>query len=197
MSKKKKSKRGIKKKTQKTDSNFLKKWWDSQQKRKKIIKFVLALTGIMTIYFSFSFTDFFENNINFPILKGYAHVGNSLLHLFGLETFVEGTYIRNSIFSMNIGKGCDAVSPTILFMTAILIYPTAFSNKWKWLLIAPFAFALLNLVRIISLFLIGSYVPSIFDFAHIEFWQGVFILITILAWFYWLISVINKGISKS
>jgi len=191
-----KSKKGKRRQTKKADSNFLKKWWDGQQKRKHILKFGLALIVIMAIYFSFSYSVFFEHYINFPIISSYAHVGNILFNLFGLETIVEETYIKNSLFTMNIGKGCDAVSPTILFMAAILIYPTDFSNKWKWLLISPFAFALLNLIRIISLFLIGSYVPSIFDFAHTEFWQGVFILITILAWFYWLISILNKGKGK-
>lgn len=185
-----------KKKEKKKDSNFLKTWWDGQQQRKHILKFGLALIIIMAFFFSFSFTGFFENYINFPIVSGYAHLGNSIFQLFGLDTIVEGTYVKNSLFTMNIGKGCDAVSPTILFMVAILIYPTDFSNKWKWLLVSPFAFALLNLVRIISLFLIGAYAPSIFDFAHTEFWQGVFILITILAWFYWLISVLNKSIEK-
>ena len=63
-------------------------------------------------------------------------------------------HISNADFSLNIGRGCDAVSPTILFLGAILVYPTAFANKWKALLIAPFAFALLNLIRIVSLFLL-------------------------------------------
>jgi len=146
----------------------------------------------MIAFFSISSTSFFENYINLPIVKVYAQLGSGILNLFGLDTLVDGTFVKNQLFLMNIGKGCDAVSPTILFMAAILIYPTHFSNKWKWVLIAPLAFGLLNLIRIITLFLIGSYAPSFFDFAHIEFWQGVFILITIIAWFYWLLSVINK-----
>ena len=146
----------------------------------------------MVVFFTISGTDFFEDTINLPIVLGYAWGGNALLNLFGLDTMTNGTNIIGNLFKMNIAKGCDAVSPTILFMAAVAVYPTAFSNKWKYLLIAPFAFALLNLVRIVSLYLLGAFAPSFFDFAHYEFWQGAFIILTIIAWFYWLLSILNK-----
>jgi len=126
-------------------------------------------------------------------VKVYANLGNTILKLFGFDTTVtESTHIKSALFDMNIGKGCDAVFPTFLFMAAIMIYPTDFSNKWKWLLIGPFAFALLNLVRLISLYILGAYAPNFFEFAHTEFWQAGFIGISILAWFYWLLTILNK-----
>lgn len=189
---KKKSKKKIKQKKQK-QPGFLKQWWESQKERKPILKFVLFLALIMAAFFAVSFTEFFENTINLPLVLIYAKVGNAILNLFGLQTeVVQGTQIVSPLFNMNIAKGCDAISPTALFMAAVAVYPTVFANKWKYLLIAPFAFALLNVVRIVSLYLLGAYAPDFFDFAHYEFWQGVFILLTIIAWFYWLLSVLNK-----
>lgn len=186
------AKRKSKKKGTKKQLNPWQKWKAVQEQRKPILIFGFGLAAVMILYFALSYTLFFDNYINHPILKGYAHAGNAILDLIGLATQVDGTYIKGVSFSMNIGRGCDAVSPTILFIGAVLVYPTAFSNKWKVLLIAPFAFALLNLIRILSLFLLGVYAPSLFDFAHIEFWQGVFILITMMAWFYWLLQVLKK-----
>jgi len=165
----------------------------SQKSRLPLIKFVLGMVVVMILFFAVSSTEFFENVINLPLVMGYAAVGSFILNIFGLGTEVfEGTRVVSSAFNMNVAKGCDAVSPTILFMAAIAVYPTAFSNKWKWLLLAPFGLGLLNVVRIVSLYLLGVYAPSLFDFAHYEFWQGAFILFTIAAWFYWLLSILNK-----
>lgn len=188
---KKKKKSTQKRKHAKNDS-AIKQWLDSQKERLPILKFVMALALCMAIFFAISGTELFENIINLPIVLGYAWGGNALLNLFGLDTVTNGTNIIGNLFKMNIAKGCDAVSPTILFMAAVAVYPTSFSNKWKYLLIAPFAFALLNLVRIVSLYLLGAFAPSFFDFAHYEFWQGAFIIVTIIAWFYWLLSILNK-----
>lgn len=188
-----KKKKTNKKKKRVQEASAFQKWKNNQQERLPIIKFVLALALCMILFFIVSSTEVFENTINLPIVLGYAWGGNAILNLFGMGTIADGTHIIGDLFRMNIAKGCDAVSPTVLFMAAVAVYPTAFSNKWKYLLIAPFAFALLNLVRIVNLYLLGAYVPSFFDFAHYEFWQGVFIIITILAWFYWLLSVLNKN----
>ena len=187
-----KKKKKVSKKKQANKAAPISNWLDSQKERLPILKFALTLALCMVVFFTISGTDFFEDTINLPIVLGYAWGGNALLNLFGLDTMTNGTNIIGNLFKMNIAKGCDAVSPTILFMAAVAVYPTAFSNKWKYLLIAPFAFALLNLVRIVSLYLLGAFAPSFFDFAHYEFWQGAFIILTIIAWFYWLLSILNK-----
>lgn len=194
MSKKKKNKKPIgKKKKAGKKAGFFKNWLENQDRRIPMIKFVLGLVITMALFFAISFTEFFENAINLPIVIGYAKIGSAILNLFGLETITNGTNVIGTPFTMNIAKGCDAIAPTVLFMAAVLVYPTNFSNKWKALIIAPFAFALLNLVRVVSLYLLGAFAPSFFDFAHYEFWQGAFILITILAWFYWLLSILNQN----
>jgi len=173
---------------------FYKDWISGQQKRMPIIKFVLGMTVGMILFFAISSTSFFEEKLNLPLVIGYAWLSNMVLNLFGLPTNVaEGTQIVSAAFNINVAKGCDAVSPIILFLTAIAVYPTAFSNKWKWMLLAPLGLGLLNVVRIVSLYLLGVYMPSLFDFAHYEFWQGAFILVTIVTWFYWLLSVLNKN----
>lgn len=165
----------------------------TSQGRKPILKFAFGLATVLIAFFFFSNTDFFHDYINVPIVKVYAVLGNAILNVFGFETEVaQATHIRSALFDMNIGKGCDAVFPTFLFMAAVMIYPTEFSNKWKWLLVGPFAFAALNLVRIISLYLLGAYAPDFFEFAHTEVWQAVFIGVSILAWFYWLLTILNK-----
>jgi exosortase/archaeosortase family protein len=46
---------------------------------------------------------------------------------------------------------------------------------------------ILNLVRIVSLFLIGVYSPRIFALTHIDVWQALFIFLAVLLWILWLL----------
>ncbi|MCB0562941.1 MAG: hypothetical protein KDD01_01045 [Phaeodactylibacter sp.] len=154
--------------------------------RSPILLFCLGLGFMMSAYFWLYHQDFFNNYIYLPVVHFYATWGSRILALLGQNTSSSGALIANSTFSINIGKGCDALTPTVLFMVAVLIFPIAFRPKLPALLLAPFGIALLNFLRITSLFLIGIYAPSLFELAHIEIWQAIFIALCFMAWVYWL-----------
>ncbi|MCO6477230.1 MAG: archaeosortase/exosortase family protein [Phaeodactylibacter sp.] len=160
--------------------------------RSPILLFCLGLALIMAVYFWFYHQDFFNTYIYLPVVHFYADWGSRLLALLGQGATNTGPLISNSEFSINIGKGCDALTPTVLFLAAVLIFPIGFRAKWPALLLAPLGIALLNFLRIISLFLIGIYAPSFFELAHIEIWQAVFIAACFLAWVYWLSRATKK-----
>lgn len=192
MGKKKKTKETVdKKKTVKTEKPKA-----GSNNKKPIILFCIAIAAIMAIYFWIYNQPFFDA-INLPIVKGYAWIGHKILNIFGQGTSFENTVIINKIFQIDISKGCDAVTPTILFLAAVLTFPIAFKLKTPALLIAPLALAALNVIRIVSLFLIGVYAPSFFEFAHIELWQVIFIVFCFIGWLYWLIWANKKKMVAS
>ena len=45
---------------------------------------------------------------------------------------------------------------------------------------------LLNLVRIVTLYWIGLYVPDVFDSAHLEIWPTAFIIVAIVLFIGWI-----------
>jgi exosortase/archaeosortase family protein len=165
-------------------------------RKKSIVLFCIAITVIMAVYFWIYNQPFFDA-VNLPIVKGYAWIGHKVLNLFGQATSFDQTVILNKIFSIDISKGCDAVTPTILFLAAVLTFPIGFKLKWPALLIAPLALAALNTIRIVSLFLIGVYAPSFFEFAHIELWQALFIVFCFVGWVYWLVWANKQRMNHS
>ncbi len=44
---------------------------------------------------------------------------------------------------------------------------------------------LVNLVRVVALFLTGAYLPKLFDTSHTVIWQTVVILAGVLLWIFW------------
>ena len=97
-----------------------------------------------------------------------------------------GSILSNGRFSVDVQEGCDAVVPTILFITAVLVFPTSWKHKLKGLTFGVPSLFAINLFRIVTLFLTGLYIPSLFDFMHVEFWQALFILATVLIFISWL-----------
>jgi exosortase/archaeosortase family protein len=73
----------------------------------------------------------------------------------------------------------------ILYWTNIAVFPVKWAYKWKGLLYGTIFLFVLNIIRIITLFLAGVHVRSIFDFLHVELWQIIFIAMTIFVWLYW------------
>lgn len=154
--------------------------------RSPILLFCLGLSLVMAMYFWLYHQDFFNTYLYLPVVHFYADWGSRLLALLGQGTSSDGALIANADFSINIGKGCDALTPTALFLAAVLIFPISFRVKWPALALAPLGIALLNFLRIASLFLTGIYAPSFFELAHIEIWQAIFIAACFLGWVYWL-----------
>jgi exosortase/archaeosortase family protein len=109
-----------------------------------------------------------------------------------METKSHETFISSNEFTLNVGKGCDALSPLVLLLAGILTFPITFKYKIPALVVAPIAVFILNLVRIISLYFIGLSLPDFFEIAHVEIWQTLFIVACLIGWLYWLIWATKK-----
>ncbi len=170
-----------KKKTPKKTSNFAQEIKD----RIPVLKFIGGFFVFTIVFYLISDADWFDK-FRSPLITVYTYLSSMILSIFGLSTQSTGSILSNGSFSVDVQEGCDAVVPTILFITAVLVFPTSWSHKLKGLLYGVPALFTINLIRIISLFLIGLYVPKLFDFMHVEFWQAAFILATVLIFISWL-----------
>ena len=106
----------------------------------------------------------------------YAHTGSP---------DVSGTVIRASGFSVTIGRGCDALEPIAAFFAAVLASPLGLRVKLPGILVGTACLWLINLIRIVSLVLIGVHAPRAFDLAHGQVWQAAFIVLAIVFWAIW------------
>ena len=177
---KSKSKKKIKGK-QSTARFSISEFW---KERKDVVTFLLSFLVLVLILFALSATDVF-NIIRQPLTNLYTWISGQTLNLFGSNVLIKGDVLSNSKFVINVKAGCDGVAPMILYWTTIAVFPMKWKYKWKGLLYGTIFLFILNIIRIISLFLAGVYVRSIFDFLHVEVWQIIFIAMTIFVWLYW------------
>jgi exosortase H (IPTLxxWG-CTERM-specific) len=185
----KKKKTGEKKKPEK---NFFSKFRSNWFKKNPVLVFIGLFALLMVVFYCIYLPPFSQDRIITPIATFYAIISGKVLNLFGFGTLVFGDTITSAQFTIAIKKGCDALEPMGLFVAGILAFPASYRKKLFGLLIGLSAIFLLNIVRIVTLYLTGIYKRDMFEAMHIEIWQVIFILVAIGLWFIWLQWAVKK-----
>jgi len=118
-------------------------------------------------------------DVLYGYLKANAWLSSGILNLLGQGTQVRDVTIQSSSFAIAIRRGCDAVEPTWLLCAAILAFPGSWRSKAIGMLAGIVVLQVLNVVRIVTLYLIGSRFPAAFASAHLEICPAFFILFAI------------------
>jgi len=153
-----------------------------------VLKFLLIFGVLLDMFYVFTA---FSRSYNKRFVPSHhqliARVSGYLLVVLGQDIKVTGASIHSPRFSVNIVRGCDAVEAVGLYVCAVLAFPLPFLKKLPGMIIGTLLLLVLNLVRIVSLFLIGVYSPRIFSLMHIDVWQALFIFFAVLFWILWLL----------
>ena len=107
------------------------------------------------------------------------------LNLLGSSTTVNGTILSSDSFAVSIVAECTAVGPMLLFVGAVAVYPTPLRGKGLGILLGVVILTAVNLIRIMSLFWVGSAYPQHLDTAHLLIWQPAIIILAIVLWLFW------------
>jgi len=159
---------------------------------KSILKFWGLFIASILLYFLLSYSTFYEQYILLPISSIYATLSSLVLNILGENTTSNGILVTSPEFNITINKGCDGVAVTMFYVICVLLFPTSWANKGRGLLWGILSLSALNLIRVISLFLVGVYINEWFDFMHLEFWQGLFIGFTILVYGIWVYRIFTQ-----
>jgi exosortase/archaeosortase family protein len=150
------------------------------------LRFLLVFAILMGVYYAATTTAAVKEQF-FPwylTLNADASVG--VLHASGIDYVNRIHHSLNSSFgSITVERGCDAVEPTALFVAAVLASPVRMMAKLPAVLVGTLVLAVVNLVRIVSLFLSAVYWRSAFNILHLDVWQAAFILLAIVMWAWW------------
>lgn len=120
-----------------------------------------------------------------PLLVAIARITAFILKVFGMEAHVSGTTIIAPLFSVEVIAACSGIFAYVLFVAAVFAYPCKLKAKLIGIVLGLPAIFFVNLVRMVSLFYIGAYLPQFFEPAHLLFWQALMIVTVVLVWLFW------------
>jgi exosortase/archaeosortase family protein len=92
---------------------------------------------------------------------------------------------------VRIIKGCDAMEAKILFAAAIVAFPALWRRRLAMLAAGLGALTLLNVLRITSLYAVGTALPAKVEFLHLEVWPFVMVTVATLL-FLWAAGMMSR-----
>lgn len=128
---------------------------------------------------------------------GLVSVASALIRICGGHAIVQGTVLRapSTGFAVEMKDGCNGANVLILLWSAVLAFPATWKQKAKGLFGSTLAIQLINLVRFISLFYLGQYSRSLFDFAHDYLWESLIMLDGLLFFGLW-VHLVFRGMAR-
>ena len=158
-------------------------------RRFSVIVAVLVFSSVMGGYYLVEYAYFLEKygNVLRPYLAFIARVSAGLLSAIGYGVEAEGPFMGSKSLGVRfeIVHGCDALEPTMAFVAAVLASPVAYRKKLAGLLAGVPLLLIVNVFRIVLLFLIGVYFPKVLDLMHYDVGQASFIIVAVVFWAVW------------
>jgi exosortase/archaeosortase family protein len=160
-------------------------WYRS---KRPVVLFVAGFALLMAIFYGVLWIPYMNETVMPSYMRLNAVAAAKVMNVFGANARTNGTQISASsprAWSVDIQQGCDAIEPTALFVAAVLAFPACVRFKLPGVVIGAISLALINLVRIITLFYTGIYFPRAFEIMHVDVWQPIFILLALTFWIFW------------
>jgi exosortase H (IPTLxxWG-CTERM-specific) len=142
----------------------------------------LAILGV-------AFTTIALNQVNDAVVIPYtgfvARLSGAVLGLLGEDITVAGCDVSSPRFAVTIYNGCNGLITSLIFVSGVLAFPASWRAKAVGVVAGLLAIQAINLVRIVSLYYIGVFLPDYFDESHILIWQSLVILAGVGLWIVW------------
>lgn len=114
-----------------------------------------------------------------------ANATGFILNTLSFDTQVIGTSVASTQFNMTIAEACTGLIPIALVVSAIIAYPSSLLEKGKGIILGTLGLSVINLGRMVGLFIVGTYLPNFFNMAHYVVGQSLMILLAIALWLFW------------
>ncbi len=153
-----------------------------------MLRFFLVFLVLQGVLFTVELLRPVQRAVIIPFTEFLALASGWLIKLFDSQVVTYGVVIQSTAnsFGVEIAAGCNGVEATIILVAAILAFPAPWKYKLIGIASGFLAIQGLNLVRIISLFYLGQWNMTAFEWAHLYVWQALIMLDALIVWLVWI-----------
>lgn len=170
-------------------------WWEANRSD---LRFLLIFALCLGLFYVCTLVPPVKYGFFPAYLRLNAQVSGVILPILGEEVTVRNQSIISAGGpSIDIERGCDAVAPSALFVSAVLASPVPLLSRLLAATLGTIVLMLLNLVRVVSLLLVRVHYPRAFETMHLDVWQAVFIILAIVLWAVWASQMARKRTGKT
>ena len=153
-----------------------------------MLRFLLIFLGWVILLFALELLRPVEEHAVQPFTAALATASASLMQPFDSSVASAGKVLYNtqSGFAVAIEAGCNGVEAMLILVAAMLAWPASAKQRLVGIGVGTLSVQLLNLVRIITLYYLGQWSPTLFEWAHLYLWQALIMLDVLVVWLLWL-----------
>ncbi|MBV2120026.1 MAG: exosortase H [Candidatus Thiodiazotropha taylori] len=153
-----------------------------------MLRFALLFSAILIGLFTLELMPFGQQWVVIPFTAFIAEVSAWLIQLFdhGVHSYGIVLLDKASGFAVSIEAGCNGIEASIVLIAAMLAFPASWRMKLIGIGVGILAIQAMNLLRIISLFYLGQWNQTAFEWAHLYIWQSLIILDVLVVFLIWL-----------
>jgi exosortase H (IPTLxxWG-CTERM-specific) len=151
-------------------------------------RFLASFIAILLGLFALELTPPLQAAIVAPWTAGLAWVSATLAAAFDPHVLAAGKVLRSTTngFAISIEAGCNGIEAAIVLIAAILAYRAPWKHRLLGIAAGLAAVQVLNVVRVISLFYLGQWSATAFEWAHLYLWQALIMMDVLIVWLLWL-----------
>ena len=141
-------------------------------------RFLFLFCGVLATLFAVEMLKPVQEAIIQPFTSLLATISTAVILPFDDTVITQGRVLRDATtgFAVSIEAGCNGVEAAIVLIAGIAAFPASLKNK-AIAILAGFLFVqALNIVRIISLFYLGQWNYTVFEWFHLYLWPVLIML---------------------
>lgn len=151
-------------------------------------RFLISFFVIQGVLFTLELLRPVQDAVIIPWTALLARVSAAMIMVFDEGVVTRDVIIQDlgSGFAVSIQAGCNGVEAAIVLIAAILAFPATWRYRLLGIAVGVTAVQGLNLVRIISLFYLGQWNMTAFEWAHLYLWQALIMLDALIVFLVWI-----------
>jgi exosortase H (IPTLxxWG-CTERM-specific) len=139
----------------------------------KPAKFLIRFAVILAVLYLPLTLEPVDKSVIVPFSRVIAVASGAMLNALGQHVSVSGVILTAGSNAVSIQNGCNGVEAVVFLIAAILAFPATWRQRIIGLVAAVALIQILNLIRVVTLFLINRYKPDLFELFHLAIWQTV------------------------
>ena len=153
-----------------------------------MVRFFLIFIAVLAVLFRIDMLDEVQRVAIEPWTSLLATASAALMTPLDSDVAHHGRILMSKAtgFAVSIEAGCNGVEAAIILIAGMIAFPSSWKHKLAGIAIGIAAVQVVNLLRIISLYYLGKWNMTVFEFAHLYLWQALIMLDVLVVWMLWI-----------
>ena len=153
-----------------------------------MVRFFILFVVILVVLFAAELAPPAQSAVVVPWTEALVRISVGIATLFDSHVAAAGRILRSTAngFAVSIEAGCNGIEAAIVLIAAMLAFPAPWRHRAIGILVGLCAVQALNVLRVISLFYLGQWNASAFEWAHLYVWQALIMLDVLVVWLVWI-----------